>query len=66
MLAVGELEVDRVYDIPSLYTAAHEFAGVLRELDFDVDLLTGPYGHDHFSSHILFAHGLMQLLRPTT
>ncbi|WP_081865908.1 enterochelin esterase domain-containing protein [Blastococcus sp. URHD0036] len=66
VLAVGELEVDRVYDIPSLYTATHEFASVLRELDLDVDLLTGPYGHDHFSSHILFAHGLMQLLRSTT
>lgn len=62
VLTVGELEVDRVYDIPSLYIATHEFADVLRELDLDVLLLTGPYGHDHFSSHILFAHGLIHLL----
>lgn len=62
VLTVGELEVDRVYDIPSLYTAAHEFTDVLRELEFDVTLLTGPYGHDHFSSQILFAHGLTRLL----
>jgi len=63
VLAVGELEVDRVYDIPSLFTATHEFASVLRELDFDVVVLTGPYGHDHFSSHVLFAHGLIDLVQ---
>lgn len=62
VLTVGELEVDRVYDIPSLYTAAHEFTELLRELQFDVTLLTGPVGHDHFSSQILFAHGLLDLV----
>lgn len=62
MLTVGELEVDRVLDIPSLYTAAHEFTGLLRQLGFDVTLLTGPLGHDYFSSHVLLAHGLRMLL----
>jgi enterochelin esterase family protein len=64
VLTVGELEVDRVYDIPSLYTAAHEFTDLLRELDFDATLLTGPVGHDYFSSQLLFAHGLRHL-RPS-
>lgn len=62
ILTVGELEVDRVYDIPSLYTAAHEFTELLQELEFDVTLLTGPVGHDHFSSQILFARALLALV----
>ncbi|SKA80155.1 enterochelin esterase [Agreia bicolorata] len=64
VLTVGELEVDRVYDIPSLYTAAHEFTEILQEAQFDVTLLTGPNGHDYFSSHVLFARGLQHLLTP--
>jgi enterochelin esterase-like enzyme len=62
VLTAGELEVDRVFDIPSLYTATHEFADILRELDLDVTVLTGPYGHDHFASHILLTHGLLHLV----
>jgi enterochelin esterase family protein len=61
-LTVGDLELDRILDIPSLYDATVEFAAVLDELGIRSTVYTGPHGHDMFCSRLLLARALPDLL----